>query len=81
MAGVVREITPGKSVEQENYQLDGKGASLTYNPEPNIESAPGSSAHGNDEDAKSDHFQNGVQRVRAITDTWDRKTMWIMFVL
>lgn len=79
MAGIVREIHPGNVGLQENIELDGKGAIPTYNLESNPEGAPGSSA--TDDDAKSERFQDGVQRVRAITDTWDKKTMIIMFVL
>jgi hypothetical protein len=30
---------------------------------------------------ESEQFQNGVQRVRAITEVWDKKTLIIMFVL
>ncbi|KAH7010234.1 putative transporter [Ilyonectria destructans] len=32
-------------------------------------------------DANSEEFQDGVARVRAITSTWSRKTMWLMFVM
>ncbi|KAM0717781.1 hypothetical protein Q7P37_006113 [Cladosporium fusiforme] len=81
MAGVVREISPGREGVQEQYQLDGKGAVPTYNFQTDPEGAAGSSANGGDDDAKSDHFQDGVQRVRAITDTWSRKTMIVMFLL
>lgn len=28
---------------------------------------------------ESEQFQSGVQRVRAITDTWDKKTLILMF--
>lgn len=80
MSGIVRELHPGHTGVQENIELDGKGAIPTYNLESN--NAEGASAKSSaDDDAKSDHFQDGVQRVRAITDTWDRKTMIIMFVL
>ncbi|KAI9155166.1 MFS siderochrome iron transporter [Paramyrothecium foliicola] len=34
-----------------------------------------------DSDAKSEEFQGGVQRVRAITSIWGWKTMWLMFSL
>ena len=30
---------------------------------------------------ESETFQNGVQRVRAITEIWDKKTLITMFVL
>ncbi|KAH7324234.1 siderochrome-iron transporter MirB [Stachybotrys elegans] len=33
------------------------------------------------DDAASEQFQGGVQRVRAITASWSPATMWIMFVL
>lgn len=33
------------------------------------------------DDAQSEDFQDGVQRVRAITEIWSRKTLGIMFVL
>jgi len=29
----------------------------------------------------SENFQNGVQRVRAITSVWSTKTMVLMFIL
>lgn len=32
-------------------------------------------------DAESENFQGGVQRVRAITSVWSKKTMIIMFCL
>ncbi|RYP93453.1 hypothetical protein DL770_000496 [Monosporascus sp. CRB-9-2] len=32
-------------------------------------------------DAASDEFQEGVQRVRAITTSWSKTTLWVMFVL
>ncbi|WYZ42482.1 hypothetical protein EsH8_VI_000181 [Colletotrichum jinshuiense] len=35
----------------------------------------------NDSDVESENFQGGVQRVRAITSVWDKKTMIIMFCL
>ena len=35
---------------------------------------------GNESDG-SEEFQNGVQRVRAITEIWDKKTLITMFVL
>lgn len=34
-----------------------------------------------DSDAHSEDFQDGVQRVRAITEIWSRKTLGTMFVL
>lgn len=34
-----------------------------------------------DDDAHSEDFQDGVQRVRAITEIWSRKTLGTMFVL
>jgi hypothetical protein len=30
---------------------------------------------------ESENFQNGVQRVRAITEIWDKKTLITMFIL
>ena len=33
------------------------------------------------DDAHSEEFQEGVQRVRAITEIWSRKTLGMMFVL
>lgn len=33
------------------------------------------------DDAASDEFQEGVQRVRAITASWSKTTLWVMFVL
>lgn len=40
----------------------------------------------NDDDVPSDNgasdgFQEGVQRVRAITSSWSKTTLWVMFVL
>ncbi|KAF7558165.1 hypothetical protein G7Z17_g102 [Cylindrodendrum hubeiense] len=32
-------------------------------------------------DANSEEFQDGVARVRAITATWSKQTMWLMFAL
>lgn len=32
-------------------------------------------------DVDSENFQLGVQRVRAITETWSPKTLWLMFSL
>lgn len=34
-----------------------------------------------DDDAHSEEFQDGVQRVRAITEIWSRNTLATMFVL
>lgn len=34
-----------------------------------------------DSDAESENFQGGVQRVRAITSVWTKKTLISMFVL
>ena len=33
------------------------------------------------DDAHSEDFQDGVQRVRAITEIWSRRTLGTMFVL
>lgn len=33
------------------------------------------------DDASENKFQPGVQRSRAITTVWSRKTMWLMFGL
>ncbi|RYP39876.1 hypothetical protein DL767_001995 [Monosporascus sp. MG133] len=32
-------------------------------------------------DTASDEFQEGVQRVRAITTSWSKTTLWVMFIL
>lgn len=37
--------------------------------------------HHDDSDAKSEEFQGGVQRVRAVTALWTKKTLWLMFSL
>ncbi|KAL5365589.1 major facilitator superfamily domain-containing protein [Aspergillus floccosus] len=34
-----------------------------------------------DSDQASTDFQDGIQRVRAITSTWSKKTLWIMIIL
>ncbi|KAL4890283.1 major facilitator superfamily domain-containing protein [Aspergillus ambiguus] len=39
---------------------------------------PGNS---DDSDKDSTDFQDGIQRARAITSTWSKKTMWTMFIL
>lgn len=33
------------------------------------------------DDASSKEFQEGIQRVRAITSVWPKKTLWTMFAL
>lgn len=39
------------------------------------------SSNKGDDDAQSEQFQGGVQRVRAITEIWSKKTLILMFVL
>lgn len=34
---------------------------------------------GYDSDDRSEDYQGGVQRVRAVTTLWSKKTLWIMF--
>jgi hypothetical protein len=34
-----------------------------------------------DSDAKSEEFQDGVQRVRAVTAVWSKRSLWLMFAL
>jgi hypothetical protein len=36
---------------------------------------------GETRSVESETFQNGVQRVRAITEIWDKKTLITMFIL
>lgn len=59
--------------------------SLTVDMEKN-ETGVNTHAHEAGSDAEttsveSETFQNGVQRVRAITEIWDKKTLITMFVL
>lgn len=40
-----------------------------------------SHSYNKGDDARSEEFQGGVQRVRAITEIWSKKTLICMFVL
>jgi len=39
------------------------------------------SSNGDDKSVESETFQNGVQRVRAITEIWSKQTLITMFIL
>ena len=49
-----------------------------------IEKNPNLHSANSDDETKSvesENFQNGVQRVRAITEIWSKKTLITMFIL
>ena len=68
------------AVIQHTLSREGKGDG-SLDPERDLDAHRNSKDHANDSDANSTEFQEGVQRVRAVTTLWTKKTLVLMFIL
>ena len=63
---------------------DNVGGALETDAEKNAQSSSANEVkpgEGYDSDDRSEDYQGGVQRVRAVTTLWSKKTLWIMFAV
>lgn len=72
----------GDMLEKRGPESVGDSQRLGTDPEKSAQSSSANEVRpgeGYDSDDRSEDYQGGVQRVRAVTTLWSKKTLWIMF--